>query len=96
MTPLDVMWVGLGGGLGSVLRWWVGRIVGERYTGVFPLGTFRSTSRAAWPSVTCQSCSMWTGTFRFIFLEAANQVATMEVITPKVPSDTVTRPRESI
>jgi hypothetical protein len=40
MTPLDVMWVGLGGGLGSVLRWWVGRIVGERYTGVFPLGTF--------------------------------------------------------
>ena len=40
MTPLDVMWVGLGGGLGSVLRWWVGRVVGERYTGVIPLGTF--------------------------------------------------------
>ena len=40
MNPLDVMWVGLGGGLGSVLRWWVGRFVGERYTGAFPLGTF--------------------------------------------------------
>ena len=40
MKPLDVMWVGLGGGLGSVLRWWVGRLVGERYQGDFPLGTF--------------------------------------------------------
>jgi fluoride exporter len=40
MKPLDVMWVGLGGGLGSVLRWWVGRVVGERYRGDFPLGTF--------------------------------------------------------
>ena len=40
MNPLDVMWVGLGGGLGSVLRWWVGRVVGERYQGDFPLGTF--------------------------------------------------------
>ena len=40
MTALDVMWVGLGGGLGSLLRWWVGRVVGERYHGAFPLGTF--------------------------------------------------------
>ncbi len=40
MNPLDVMWVGLGGGLGSVLRWWIGRVVGERYHGDFPLGTF--------------------------------------------------------
>jgi fluoride ion exporter CrcB/FEX len=40
MSPLDVMWVGPGGGLGSVLRWWVGRVVGERYHGDFPLGTF--------------------------------------------------------
>jgi CrcB protein len=40
VNPLDVLWVGLGGGLGSVLRWWVGRVVGERYTGAFPLGTF--------------------------------------------------------
>jgi hypothetical protein len=28
-----VIWVGLGGGLGSVLRWWVERVVGERYQG---------------------------------------------------------------
>lgn len=34
------MWVGLGGGLGSVLRWWIGRLVGEGYKGPFPLGTF--------------------------------------------------------
>jgi CrcB protein len=40
MKPLDAMWVGLGGGLGSVLRWWVGRLVGEHYHGDFPLGTF--------------------------------------------------------
>jgi fluoride exporter len=40
MQPLDVMWVGLGGGLGSVLRWCVGRLVGERYQGDFPLATF--------------------------------------------------------
>ncbi len=40
MKPLDAVWVGLGGGLGSVLRWWVGRMVGERYHGDFPLGTF--------------------------------------------------------
>lgn len=40
MQPLDVMWVGLGGGAGSLLRWWIGRVVGERYHGSFPLGTF--------------------------------------------------------
>ena len=39
MTALDVLWVGLGGGLGSLMRWWVGRVVGERYRGDFPLGT---------------------------------------------------------
>jgi len=39
MTAVDVLWVGLGGGLGSLLRWWVGRVVGERYRGDFPLGT---------------------------------------------------------
>jgi CrcB protein len=37
---LDVMWVGLGGGLGSLLRWWTGRVVGEHYIGDFPVGTF--------------------------------------------------------
>jgi len=40
MRPLDVIWVGLGGGLGSLLRWWLGRVVGERYHGAFPLSTF--------------------------------------------------------
>jgi CrcB protein len=40
MTPLDVMWVGLGGGLGSLLRWLTGRVIGEHYHGVFPVGTF--------------------------------------------------------
>jgi fluoride exporter len=42
MTLLDVLWVGLGGGLGSLLRWWVGHLVAERYRylGDFPLGTF--------------------------------------------------------
>lgn len=40
ITALDVMWVGLGGGLGSLLRWRVGTLVGERYHGDFPLATF--------------------------------------------------------
>jgi fluoride exporter len=40
MTPLDVMWVGLGGGLGSLLRWLTGRVIGEHYHGDFPVGTF--------------------------------------------------------
>lgn len=40
MRPLDIMWVGLGGGLGSLLRWWIGKFVGERYHGGFPLATF--------------------------------------------------------
>jgi fluoride exporter len=39
MTPLDVMWVGLGGGLGSLLRWSTGRVVGEHYHGDFPVST---------------------------------------------------------
>ena len=40
MTALDVFWVGLGGGLGSLLRWWIGLRVGQFYKGSFPLGTF--------------------------------------------------------
>jgi len=39
MTPLDVTWVGLGGGLGSLLRWLTGRVVGEHYHGDFPVAT---------------------------------------------------------
>jgi len=49
MTALDVMWVGLGGGLGSLLRWWIGRVVGERYRGDFPLGTFLINISGAFP-----------------------------------------------
>jgi CrcB protein len=30
----------IGGALGSLLRWGLGRAIGERYTGKFPLGTF--------------------------------------------------------
>ena len=41
MTAIDVMWVGFGGGLGSLLRWWIGLRVGKIYQGNFPLGTFR-------------------------------------------------------
>lgn len=40
VTPIDAMWVGLGGGLGSLLRWGAGRAIAERYHGNFPLGTF--------------------------------------------------------
>ena len=40
MTPMDVVWVGLGGRIGSALRWWIGLKVGERYHDNFPLGTF--------------------------------------------------------
>ncbi len=40
MKFLDIIWVGLGGGVGSLLRWWIGRLVGERYNGSFPLSTF--------------------------------------------------------
>jgi fluoride exporter len=49
MTALDVLWVGLGGGLGSLLRWWVGRAVGERWRGDFPLGTFLINISGAFP-----------------------------------------------
>lgn len=40
MTALDVLWVGVGGSLGSLLRWWTGHLVGKRYRTDFPLGTF--------------------------------------------------------
>jgi fluoride exporter len=49
MTALDIQWVGLGGGLGSLLRWWVGRAVGERYRGEFPLGTLLINISGAFP-----------------------------------------------
>lgn len=40
MTAIDVMWVGLGGGIGSLLRWWIGLRVAKIYKGDLPLGTF--------------------------------------------------------
>lgn len=40
MTAIDVMWVGLGGGIGSLLRWWIGLGVGKAYKGNLPLATF--------------------------------------------------------
>ena len=40
MSLVDFLWVGLGGGLGSVLRWWTGRLVADRYVGDFPLSVF--------------------------------------------------------
>ncbi len=40
MRPLDVMWVGLGGGLGSLFRWWSAVWSASVITGDFPLGTF--------------------------------------------------------
>jgi fluoride exporter len=40
MKPMDIVLVGLGGGLGSLSRWWVGLVVAERHHGNFPLGTF--------------------------------------------------------
>lgn len=40
MLATDIMWVGLGGGIGSLLRWWVGLAVTKLYRGPLPLGTF--------------------------------------------------------
>ncbi|MGG4663965.1 fluoride efflux transporter CrcB [Providencia vermicola] len=40
MVAIDILLVGTGGGIGSLLRWWIGRLVGERYHGKFPLSTF--------------------------------------------------------
>lgn len=40
MTPLLLAAVFVGGGVGAACRYGLGRFVGERYDGAFPLGTF--------------------------------------------------------
>lgn len=40
MTALDVIWVGIGGGAGSILRWQVGIWITDRYKSSFPISTF--------------------------------------------------------
>lgn len=40
MTPLSLLAVFVGGGAGAVCRYGLGRSIGERYDGAFPLGTF--------------------------------------------------------
>ena len=61
MRPLDVLWVGLGGGFGSVLRWCVGLLVGERFHGDFPLGTLLINVSGAFVIGYLPSCSWSTG-----------------------------------
>jgi CrcB protein len=39
MTPLELGAVAIGGGAGAVSRFAVSRAMGERYDGIFPLGT---------------------------------------------------------
>lgn len=40
IPSLDAMWVGIGGGIGAVLRYRVGLFINIKYTGIFPLATF--------------------------------------------------------
>lgn len=40
MLAIDLLWVGIGGGIGSLLRWWVGVLVAKKYQSSFPLATF--------------------------------------------------------
>ena len=40
MRGSDLMLASLGGGIGSLVRWWVGLAVGRCYGGAFPLATF--------------------------------------------------------
>lgn len=39
MVAIDILWVALGGGLGSLLRWQVGRFIEQRNTTPFKFGT---------------------------------------------------------
>lgn len=40
MLAIDLLWVGIGGGIGSLLRWWVSVLVAKKYHHPFPLATF--------------------------------------------------------
>ncbi|MBO1075519.1 fluoride efflux transporter FluC [Roseomonas marmotae] len=40
MEAIDILWVGLGGGIGSLLRWQIGRVIDKRITTPFKFGTF--------------------------------------------------------
>ena len=39
MRVLDIMWVGLGGGIGSLLRWWVGLLFDRLFGSTYKIGT---------------------------------------------------------
>jgi CrcB protein len=39
MIALEYLWIALGGALGSVARYWVSTMVGQRWGEAFPLGT---------------------------------------------------------
>lgn len=40
MEAIDIVWVGIGGGIGSVLRWQIGRVVDRHIASTFKVGTF--------------------------------------------------------
>lgn len=40
MKPIDVIWVCLGGGVGSLLRWQIGHFIDSRISAHFKFGTF--------------------------------------------------------
>ncbi len=40
MQAIDIVWVGLGGGIGSLLRWQMGRFFDGHFSHPFKVGTF--------------------------------------------------------
>lgn len=39
MKPIDIMWVCVGGGIGSLLRWWIGQLIDARMPSAFKYST---------------------------------------------------------
>lgn len=39
MKPIDIMWVCVGGGIGSLLRWWIGQFIDARMPSAFKYST---------------------------------------------------------